>query len=1853
MKTKVVVWQAIGDEKIAGILGLDRTTPTSDTAYIQLGPFDAQQLLESLRAARADNAELLLAERMKWLAGKKLGEMLIPDHLTFMRHNRQQRSAEKLRRTVEMTINGFAKLQLDGAQAEVDLDASGASARVMFFPTTAESDWLKARTKPPLQSFKRTEKLLPGQAAISLAPMVGNTPKKYCHFIVVQAVGAPEDLAEHLTAVTDSERWVADGPQGALNEIGKALAWAKDGAVDGDRSGKAKSVVIRPMSPEKDAVLSAADMSRIGIVAIGRPAKWPHHWWDVEGRPVAADPTWQGPFQRGQLSVVYNADHTLGRVSASFHFPDQPDLKSGSGSGGAGNVEFISRGGAKLAAYLDGGGRMDVTVKLGRGAWTEIGAIHEGKTVELDGGTFQLDKVKATRSRQKRLLLDDTPGVVHIDGHYDYDPDWEVTIVAEDQAGNRAGRPDKSGLSSAREGRRWFQQIEMDKADIARFVILKRRAENFVIEDLPTTPNKAPDAQSPTKPLEPIASTENERQPEANDKLPTTELEPQLKIHALAFETIHGLVTDEKQRRLISLVRQPTEKLGRVYIRYPEFKDGVSLAPASYTAQMHILGPGGHGSWELAFPPVNVTEETPREIMFKEPPARSFSGRVIHGVTGEPIPGAFIIGSYTVSDKRFSEIAEEEWTRLRELPLRPAIDDEALDILGRVRPYDVIVRANELGGFVMERRSQQTYNFTVVAQDFMPFSVNLWSHKLPAEGPVKAGDIRLFPAARVKLGLTNPGEIGQILPIPIIDRESAPDWATVFQPFVGFSYDQWHRLGLPRWIFVPAGTPFKLKLRPSNSKRFGNLVMPEVLNLRQGETRDLGFATLPNKNGLPDQDTPTTDAASLARDKEVDRLFAAIAPDPLHVSDIFTLGKDFRLSLEDEAALLARHPATKQLVGDLRGNYLRNEEVATERLAKVINTEPYFSEDISLLRTPSGLRSAIANALKDNAARLSPVQLAAIARHLIENDDPNTCGTLHNTLFLCINLPGHKEALLTLAGSEKPWLWWRAMHQMRDRTTPGMLTPVLRERLSLVREYDDRYSDGHEHGALTPSMLTTLETAMTPRYLAMSMGHFSEVLRFYADSADPERATTFSVEFLQRLLNEWDQLLGAPNHSPPLAWGVLRMTKYINLWQGTNIGGVGNKAVTTTGEEAMQEHEELRKHDWRAVAAEVIRLHSHRLTKASAAGAVENAHEAPRLRIVNTWSDPEQAPESLVAWQPAGGAVRYEEERRLLADYPSGISRSASMSDPTPLGFWFYHPDFDDRSEFAVFLRDIEPTVGFLNNDPETHKRFPGWRTMRLLAEAADLPERGEVELRYSLGPWTYLATEIQPDQRGEIAGEPLTINHIRQVGSKTTEISFTVKLPGAGQERQYDVVGMMAHPTTTGTVVTLGRLSHESRLLPDNKGARCTARFYLPPSEIKHFLIRWRKIERQRYQDVAFAGATHDASAEAPQLRIVNTWTKPDQTHDSLVAWQPDGGPVTDEEARQLLADYPSKPVNHSPWSAAPTPLGFWFHHPDLDDRSEFHVVLYDANNDQIEPLAWLLKDRSETHKRFPGWRTIRVLAEAADLPGRGEVELQYSLGQWTYLATEIGPGQWGEIAGEPVTVNHIRQQRSNKTEISFTVNLPGAGQERQYDAVAILAQPTTTGTVVTLASMSRLSRSRPDNNGARCRASFNIPPAGIKHFRIRWRNIERQRYQDVVFAGVTHDGSAEAPVHKSLTARKVVEKYFRAIAEKDRGALEVLVAPSFRDTSLKGLSQLKDQELEMMRQLTADRAIEIGPYALVATKPFQLPDEDHEKVMLIRLRRNQGRWIINKTQPIPSAQIDGHVQGFQEWVHERSSRQ
>ncbi len=236
---------------------------------------------------------------------------------------------------------------------------------------------------------------------------------------------------------------------------------------------------------------------------------------------------------------------------------------------------------------------------------------------------------------------------------------------------------------------------------------------------------------------------------------------------------------------------------------------------------------------------------------------------------------------------------------------------------------------------------------------------------------------------------------------------------------------------------------------------------------------------------------------------------------------------------------------------------------------------PEFVEPaLDFIQTKNTERQTVAFGLSKHNDLLTGRQITMIGRMLKEHPDQQTWNQLLWGVLNSNQRPEAQAALLDLAHSDAAWLWTRILPaRYSDWQKNGKLDDKLVTRLVAIGfgngiPGSERFEK--QARALLPQILT-------PQFVAMQ-GDTDLILRRIAAMYPPAEATPILIAYLDRNLREWDTW-----RTEAMAinywWVIDRIVKYLNLWNGTNLGGLGTD---------INHQSEEWGHDWQAIAREAI-----------------------------------------------------------------------------------------------------------------------------------------------------------------------------------------------------------------------------------------------------------------------------------------------------------------------------------------------------------------------------------------------------------------------------------------------------------------------------------------------------------------------------------------------------------------------------------------------------------------------------------------------------------------------------------------
>ncbi len=292
-------------------------------------------------------------------------------------------------------------------------------------------------------------------------------------------------------------------------------------------------------------------------------------------------------------------------------------------------------------------------------------------------------------------------------------------------------------------------------------------------------------------------------------------------------------------------------------------------------------------------------------------------------------------------------------------------------------------------------------------------------------------------------------------------------------------------------------------------------------------------------------------------------------------------------------------------------------------------------------------RIEAAAALQRYRKHLAAESVVAITDLLLRKDDWLTS----RRLVQCVvesETPATVECLWRLARADeaRPWVWFPAIGRLvyLEALTPR--TDVERE-LRLRRILASSAAPGEEE--LEAQALALLPRLLTPELQRMDPSLFGSVLRLTCQRLERPAATAACIGFLRGVTD-----------FRRADWAIDRICKQLNLWHGTNLGGLGT--------DVAEETPRLEQHDWPAIAAAAIRWHDGQGNGGDAAPK-PRADGPPWTKPVNGLRMRVRAPERVECGEPLVFHLEFqnagEQPLRLLKEAKLGECIAASWRTAT------------------------------------------------------------------------------------------------------------------------------------------------------------------------------------------------------------------------------------------------------------------------------------------------------------------------------------------------------------------------------------------------------------------------------------------------------------------------------------------------------------------------------------------------------------------------------------------------------------
>jgi len=234
--------------------------------------------------------------------------------------------------------------------------------------------------------------------------------------------------------------------------------------------------------------------------------------------------------------------------------------------------------------------------------------------------------------------------------------------------------------------------------------------------------------------------------------------------------------------------------------------------------------------------------------------------------------------------------------------------------------------------------------------------------------------------------------------------------------------------------------------------------------------------------------------------------------------------------------------------------------------------------------------------------------------------------------------------------------------------------------------------------------------------------------------------------------------------------------------------------------------------------------------------------QKPLLRFLQitpnggTWQQP--------IYSPQGQLLDSDETMKLKTWGSFTGSDDTKDSDLCWIKFWFEHPDFDEASIMGVTLSESDGQLLLEANRMNSRSTEASKLQHSVVSPGrmGDLPDRVNVTLSYSIGPWRQV-TEIKPDSRTSTTFGDGTV--ITGFGDDSENHAFIGWSKRKNDKELYDAVAVLKSSRRIRAFrrsgVTVG----------DDKNLVETSTFSVPLREVKAFQMRSREVQTVEFRDV------------------------------------------------------------------------------------------------------------------------------------------------------------------------------------------------------------------------------------------------------------------------------------------------------------------------------------------------------------------------------------------------------------------
>ena len=330
-------------------------------------------------------------------------------------------------------------------------------------------------------------------------------------------------------------------------------------------------------------------------------------------------------------------------------------------------------------------------------------------------------------------------------------------------------------------------------------------------------------------------------------------------FHTFAFEDEFGPITDPVLLGEIEIIIKQENKSS--YLRHNQWKDGGKFPPGKYMARFIRDD-------TITFEPIQVTEDNPELLVFKVTDRVVYRGRVIHGLTSKPMPGAIVMKRPFLSDIVDSSLDEEQMEAIQAIGPELVLDDSIFELLKEDFKSTKMTRTDSNGDFQIalpKTEDGHPGELIAVHKDYLgakqllkymtPIdkdgheSVRFEEFETDEEGYVKLPAMKLFPAGTIviepNVPIYNPMERCEIRFHWQISPEDKTPWLKDFRTTPlesrggGIFYKNKLLPNSIQNVYVPADVEQAIKIYRLREEQWAPVVIKNV-KLYQGEILNLG-----------------------------------------------------------------------------------------------------------------------------------------------------------------------------------------------------------------------------------------------------------------------------------------------------------------------------------------------------------------------------------------------------------------------------------------------------------------------------------------------------------------------------------------------------------------------------------------------------------------------------------------------------------------------------------------------------------------------------------------------------------------------------------------------------------------------------------------------------------------------------------------------------------------------------------------------------------------------------------------------------------------------------------------------------